>query len=1048
MAQDEAHENRPEAPQPVASTSTARPSPTKDGALNGASPVRPRSVVAHAEQGHSRRPSRAERYESVIANARETLRRATGGYDEAELQVGPSSDPLSAERRRRSVRLSSASFEPLPGRDWRETVRSLLNVVEGMSQQLASHDELATELKIAQSNLSLASAHSEFLEETLRRRDSRNSASHLMSRQHSTGEQLPGLPSQSRRGSADVPAHDSGAATGLFGLGLSAEPDATGAKSFFRLPSKRRSPNPAAPAASESTASTFTRRLRSVGSSPALNKGFFSSEPAPPLPPRASTSTTASNEFGTSPNPSIDTGNSASPLAAEVFSLRTQVASLETECTALRSNNASLKRNNETLVNKCADLEKTKDDLLSELENLSVELFSEANALVAEERRARAKAEEEVERLTAQLANVSADLDSLRSGGQISLTTASSPSTKSPRPPSSSSQPTTPLMPAVNGGQPFSSSPTTSPVAAETVADRPQSVASIASSAARNWFSFGRAASSQSTPATELLPPLPTPSPIAASVETLGDSSVTGKRDSPHAILNASPRPETTSSSLAVDRTSAQSIQQREHNLPPLPTSKGKEKARTLDLGISIPDAEGIEDSRGVASAFSSSPGSADTAAPVRLPNLGETTRGAYAYSIPSSVQSPRSPLLPAVPADGAFEITSSSGSRDAATVAGADANGVDGALAVPTRRPRRPEAQAAPRPHAMHYERTPPGLHADFFPAAVGGPSASEMTAGAKSPKSPNELRWAKVSGTLPPSAAAASSAASMTSQQYSSSQHSRGGKEPRRRAATTDLRSSPALSPNDSSSGRPPRAEEPLHRRPSAPVSPIPPHSSPSQQQHRPTLLPVDTTSSTLAPPLPDSGTHRRPHSAGVGAARPGFPRTNDGSAPYSTAQAALSSGPASANPAGTVSTFAGPAPNRSPLLSQAPPPPNGSFSAAPSSATYPMQQRGMTPSTSLSSLPSNSSLSSSVGALSSSGHSTLSGAGGGGSRHGLAGSPDDTKAAQDLENLMQNILEMSEGLFGQDGVDGVGAVAAAGGGERKPSSGPPDRSAADSQ
>lgn len=406
MAQDEAHENRPEAPQPVASTSTARPSPTKDGALNGASPVRPRSVVAHAEQGHSRRPSRAERYESVIANARETLRRATGGYDEAELQVGPSSDPLSAERRRRSVRLSSASFEPLPERDWRETVRSLLNVVEGMvrfrpeipfsaarsrltltvedtqSQQLASHDELATELKIAQSNLSLASAHSEFLEETLRRRDSRNSASHLMSRQHSTGEQLPGLPSQSRRGSADVPAHDSGAATGLFGLGLSAEPDATGAKSFFRLPSKRRSPNPAAPAASESTASTFTRRLRSVGSSPALNKGFFSSEPAPPLPPRASTSTTASNEFGTSPNPSIDTGNSASPLAAEVFSLRTQVASLETECTALRSNNASLKRNNETLVNKCADLEKTKDDLLSELENLSVELFSEANALV------------------------------------------------------------------------------------------------------------------------------------------------------------------------------------------------------------------------------------------------------------------------------------------------------------------------------------------------------------------------------------------------------------------------------------------------------------------------------------------------------------------------------------------------------------------------------------------------------------------------------------------------------------------------------------------
>lgn len=177
--------------------------------------------------------------------------------------------------------------------------------------------------------------------------------------------------------------------TGLFGLGLTSEPDAGGAKSFFRLPSKRRSPNPAGPSTAESAGSTFTRRLRSVGSSPALNKGFFSSEPAPPLPPRASTSTTASKEFSISPNPSVDTGSAASPLAAEVFSLRTQVSSLETECTALRSSNASLKRNNETLVSKCAELEKTKDDLLSELENLSVELFSEANALVSRRHLAR-----------------------------------------------------------------------------------------------------------------------------------------------------------------------------------------------------------------------------------------------------------------------------------------------------------------------------------------------------------------------------------------------------------------------------------------------------------------------------------------------------------------------------------------------------------------------------------------------------------------------------------------------------------------------------------
>lgn len=78
-------------------------------------------------------------------------------------------------------------------------------------------------------------------------------------------------------------------------------------------------------------------------------------------------------------------------------------------------------------------------------------------------------------------------------------------------------------------------------------------------------------------------------------------------------------------------------------------------------------------------------------------------------------------------------------------------------------------------------------------------------------------------------------------------------------------------------------------------------------------------------------------------------------------------------------------------------------------------------MTPSTSLSSLASNSSLSSTGGPTSSSGHSTVSGGGG---RHGL-GSPDDTKAAQDLENLMQNILEMSEGMFGHGGLEDSGGA-----------------------
>ncbi|GAA5989912.1 hypothetical protein JCM10908_002376 [Rhodotorula pacifica] len=1035
MAQEEAHVHgsRAESPQPIASTSSSRPSPSRYGAVSssGAGPLPP-AVAAHREQRHSRRPSRAERYETVVANARETLRRATGGYDEAELQIGPASDPLLAERRRRSKRLSSASFEPLPERDWRETVRSLLNVVDGMSQQLAAHDELATELKIAQSNLSLASAHSEFLEETLRRRESRTSASHLMSRQHSTGEQLPSLPSSSRRGSADTASHDPNAASaGLFGLGLLSEADSGGAKSFFRLPSKRRSPNPAVPAPTESTATTITRRLRSVGSSPVLNKGFFSAEPAPPLPPRDSTSTTASSDFPTSPNPSVEANSATSPLAAEVFSLRTQVSSLDTECTALRSSNASLKRNNETLVAKCAALEKTKDDLLAELENLSVELFSEANALVAEERRARAKAEEEVERLTAKIATISADLDALRLGGhKNSPTVPADPLASSPRPPSISHS-ASPLIPTIDSSQQLSASPTSSSIPIDPVSERPQSVASIASSAARNWFSFGRG-SSQSTPATEVLPPLPGAISSGTSASLPGEGTFTGQRESPSSPVLATSRQGQASAPGPPNGNATQSATAREHDLPPLPpTSIGKEKARTLDLGISIPDARGGHD---VASAFSASPGSAGTATSGRTQRSAENGRSPYVdlsavsprspdLRLPRSpeLRSPHSPLLPSLPAGAAPP------DRNAAT----SPSGTESALSIPTRRPRKPDGQVAPRPYGMHYDRTPPGLHADFLPSSgtIGGPSASEMTAGSKSPKSPNELRWAKVSGNLQPGSSlspptSANHQLSSSSSLSSTSKPRKYGSGESRRRATTDLPPTPTEA-ETSRQDVPPKGDRPpdQRQRSASALQPAHPPASSSPQQHRPTLQPVDTTSTTLAPPAHDSS-RRRPHSAGTGSsAHPGFPRANHGAASYSTAQAALASGPASAHPAGPASSSAS---GRSPLTS------HSAGGAFPSTTTYSMQH-GMTTSSSLSSLASNSSLSS-IGAPSSSGHS-----GAGGSRHGGLASPaDDTKAAQDLENLMQNILEMSEGLFGQGEVplDGDHAVAAkrdADGGQR---------------
>ncbi|POY73067.1 hypothetical protein BMF94_3905 [Rhodotorula taiwanensis] len=987
-----------EAATPVASSSsTLRTSPAKYGSLaNSTGPSLP-TTVAEREKRHSRRPSRAERYESVIATARETLRRATGGYDDADLQVGPASDPLLAERRRRSKRLSSASFEPLPERDWRETVRSLLSVVDGMSQQLASHDELATELKIAQSNLSLASAHSEFLEETLRRRESRNSASHLMARQHSTGESLPSLNSQSRRGSTDVASPESGGAGGLFGLGLSTEADAGGAKSFFRLPSKRKSPNPAAPAPSaqqsmESGGMQFARRLRSVGSSPALNKGFFSSEPAPPLPlpPRESTSTVSSTDFPSSPVPADEVGITT-PLAAEVFALRAQVSSLETECTALRSTNASLKRNSETLVAKCAELEKTKDDLLSELENLSVELFSEANALVAEERRARAKAEEEVERLNARIASITGDIDSIRING------SEGPPAPSKREAEVGPTPITPLQPIVNANQPFSSSPITAQTTTtEAPGDRPQSVASIASSAARSWFSFGRS-SSQVTGA-DGPPPLPTTSPVAttstfaeASTSTLASRQTPWARSpvaDAFALNNVSP-------GLSGSRSPPDDHAQftAETSRPP-PSPKGKEKARTLDLGIEIPTHDSVGH---LQSAFSATPGSGGTVGRHSLRSDVDHSRAGTARS-PITLHSARFPLL-SPDSTSSSESTSSHGHGSTRAEPSAPPQESVEGLAVPARRPRRPESQAAPRPYAVLLERTPPGLNSGFNPSdlLVGGPSASEMTAGAKSPRSPNDLRWAKISGSLQPGLnglpTPASSAASIPARVEEGVRRKASEGPPRNPAMAGHARSeAPALGGETSR----------LSQQPSIPEKRLE-RSNAVFLGQRPDLRPVDTTASTLAPPS-EEARRRRPHSAGTGASRPGFPPSANGFAAYSTAQAALASGPASANPAGPSRS------SRSPIVSN-----GGSF------GSLDQRTRGMTPSTSLSSLASNSSLSSTGGPTSSSGHSTVSGGGG---RHGL-GSPDDTKAAQDLENLMQNILEMSEGMFGHGGLEDSGGA-----------------------
>ncbi|GAA6039340.1 hypothetical protein JCM8097_002806 [Rhodosporidiobolus ruineniae] len=481
----------------------------KKGGLAPDGPSFP-STFSPGRAQHSRRPSRAERYEALVNSARDVLRRGSVGLEEIGLGFEGSDHGHGGGGKGKEREKADLVGE----REWREAVRNLLKVVDGMSQQLSTHDEVSSQLKIAQSNLTLVESHAEFLEETLRRRESR-SGSQSMSRHLSNGNGVaPPLPE-----SADAPGSG-----GLFGLGFSQD-DTTaaangngnggGGKSFFRLPSKRKPTPSTASIASTSTTNSmpppnppFAHTLRSVSSSPRL--GDYSPTAFSPTAgqPRFSTSTAASSVLD-DPSPSPSSG-----APGELFALQAQVSSLETECTALRSNNQSLRRNNDTLVGKCAELEKTKEDLMSDLESLSVELFSEANTLVAEERRARAKAEEEVERLRAEIDSLNSQLAILRqliSSRQSSAPPSFADPTSPDLPALPSSEPSTPppgISSTLSAAHSFSASPARMPSPSHDPAgiERPVSTLSVASTSStgtasgRKWFSFGRSSSATTTP--------------------------------------------------------------------------------------------------------------------------------------------------------------------------------------------------------------------------------------------------------------------------------------------------------------------------------------------------------------------------------------------------------------------------------------------------------------------------------------------------------------------------------------------------------------------
>ncbi|BGP20012.1 hypothetical protein JCM10213v2_008147 [Rhodosporidiobolus nylandii] len=985
----------------------APPSSSSKAGLHADGPAFPSTFSPGSRAQHARRPSRAERYEALVAGAREVLKRGSVGLEGIGLGLeGEGEERFS----------NGEQLEP--------------------SHQLSTHDELAAQLKIAQSNLTLAETHSEFLEETLRRRDSRSSAQ--MGRHNSNGGgAVPPLPRQRAVTDDDASIAGGGA---LFGLGLSGGEDAspsTGAKGFFRLPSKRKPTPSTASIASTSTSSSmpppnppFAQTLRSVSSSPRL--GDYSPNPTSPsfAHPRFSTSTTAS---------SIDEHPNASPsYPSDIFALQTQVSSLETEVSALRSNNTSLRRNNDTLVGRCAELEKTKEDLMSELENLSVELFSEANTLVAEERRARAKAEEEVKQLRSDIDSLNQQLAILRqliasrSAGSTATSTADPTSPDLPTLPAS--EPTTPPLGIASALQTFHESPSRIPPQAASI-ERPVStvsVASTSSSSGRKWFSFGRSSSQSVADA----PPVPSTSGAAESrsLASRSASHPVPSSDSLHppAMQRGDSGSSYTSTASATSFFSFRSGTAPPEGISPDPNSrpsedrprpaggKGKEKARELDLGIYIPGNGAVgmakTDSEGGRTIGLRTPVAAEHALeqgrrqplPLSPPPHGGVGVGVDAQEYLSSPPLP--PLPPTTP-----QIPSTATAPSTIAVSPTSACRPSPPVAQPAVRPQR-SAPSGPRPLAIHASLDPPLLSpARFSPLDpssvpdVGGPREADMTASRKSPKSPNAMRWTEAAGSLVEKEQRRPRSRS-TSRSRNEAARER-EQVPPSPALPQEFKDAQALPP-------PPRPKAPQSARAASPLPPVP-HAPPCAPSLR-----VDTSATALIAPGLGGGVKALVSASSTRPASPSTakPLPSTASIPR---RPSLSKAASSSDVPTTRASTAPHAP--SPITASFPhsagavlPPRPGFLRADSASSVQTAGGRprspigaagGITPSTSASSLASGTSGSS----HSSSGTALLrprSAAG----EHSRPLSPGGEKAVEDLEALMRNIMEMEEGLFSE--------------------------------
>jgi hypothetical protein len=274
----------------------------------------------------------------------------------------------------------------------------------------ASHVELEASLKIARSNLALAEKHAESLEDALRRRPLRISPT----------AQPP---------KAEEPVAEERAPRAR-------EKSAT----FWRINKRKQSPGrppptvptapPTPPPRSSTSHSTYSdegRSLRHTPSNPALPKtplsalfGYDQVPPPPPLDAGAVPESPVSSPLLRQDISDVDRHqlqahavflhNTLEETRAAHASLQAAHASLSFEQQGLRDSHAKLQVERDKLQTAYHNLQ-------SEVEALSQSLFEEANRMVADERRAKSAVDKELERTTAEVAELKHALQAAGGGG-------------------------------------------------------------------------------------------------------------------------------------------------------------------------------------------------------------------------------------------------------------------------------------------------------------------------------------------------------------------------------------------------------------------------------------------------------------------------------------------------------------------------------------------------------------------------------------------------------------------------------------------------------